>query len=173
MSDRIKPYGGSSRARLTKLLNQTNSTDYVDGVDFGYGAPVEELRERTNTSVEITPLREGFRTQKVNYRRLSISALAALPPTEVWPVSVTTWPFSVRANLARINQALGLNLTPEEVHDDVYFDEGQNRLELRITGTSYAWIRSSYLFKITRDTPLYEVWTSTILNGLHPPAKNV
>lgn len=173
MSERIKPYGGSSRARLTKLLNQMNSTNYVDGVDFGYGAPVEEIREQTNTSVEIVPLRQGFRTQKVNYRRLSIAALAALPPTEVKPVSVPSWPFSIRENLSRINEALGLNLAPEEVYDDVYWDEGQNRLELRITDGSHAWIRSSYSFKITRDILLSDVWTVTVLDGLYPPVKNV
>lgn len=172
MSERIKPYGGSSRNRLTKLINSANATALVEGIDFEYGEPIEDLRQNTNTRISILPLRPGHRIQQVNYRRLNINALQALPPNIISKVNVRSWPFSIHENLEEINEALGLNLVPEEVHDDVYYDEGQITLYLRITEASHAWLPGSYPFKISTTVPLDEVWPVRILIGLNAPAKN-
>lgn len=172
MSNKIKPYGGSSRARLAKLLNSANSTNYQLDVDFTFGPPVKEITESTDTSVTVVGLRKGSISQKVQYRRLSINALAALPAGEVDPVPATRWPFSIHANLATINQALGVNLTTDEVVDDVYQDENQQYLILRITDKSYAWNVSEFSFKITRTIPLNMVWRNQILEGLNAPQKS-
>lgn len=172
MSDKIKPYGGSSSNRLASLLNRANSTDYVPGIDLEFGLPEQVIGANSNTRVTVRPKSPGFKTQYVNYRRLSINALNALPPGELAEVLVEHWPFVTHDELSKINEALGLNLEPSEVINETFVDTGQTKLPLRISDKSLAWLPSEVEFIIRRNLiPLETVWSVTVLEGLNPPEK--
>lgn len=174
MSERMKPYGGSSSDRLTRLINESNGTSLVEGIDFEYGEPLAESVGRTNTKVALHVKHEDFRNQFLHYRRLDIGALALLPKSEKEAVYINSWPVSIHQELSKINASLGLNLTTEEVVNAVHHDRGQDKLPLKISNKSLAWLPSEYLFEIARETILLStLWKTTILNGLFAPQKKI
>lgn len=173
MSERIKPYGGSSSNRLVNLLNRANASDFVHGVDLEFGEPEQVIGANSNTRVAVRPKSPGFKTQYVNYRRLSINALNALPPGELAEVLVEHWPFVTHDELPKINEALGLGLLPHEVVNEEFADTGQTKLTLRVSDKSLAWLPSEVDFSIRRNLiPLTTVWSVTVLEGLNPPEKS-
>lgn len=173
MSEKIKPYGGSSSNRLAKLLNRANSTDYVPEIDLEFGLPEQVIGATNNTRVVVRPKKPGFKTQHINYRRLSINALNALPPSELTEVLVEHWPFVPHNELTKINEALGLDLLPHEVINEEIVDTGQTKLPLRISDKSLAWFPSETEFNIRRNLiPLKVVWSVTVLDGLIQPEKS-
>lgn len=142
---RIKPYAGTSRQRLTDLINQANQTNREEGVDFRFSLPVQETGPSgQNTSAVLNPV-EGtlFKSPvKVFYNRLDLSVLADLPAGEIQPVVISSAPFWMRTHLSQINDALGLSLLPDEIHND-YVSELSSSYTLRINETfSHAWINS-------------------------------
>ena len=174
MSERIRPYGGSSSDRLTKLINRANNANLVEGIDFEYGEPVAASAVGTNTKVALYAKREGFRNHILHYRRLDIGALALLPQSEVEAVFVESWPVNIHSELEKINESLGLDLTPEEVVDLTYYDSGQEKIPLKISDKSLAWLPGEYLFEIRRAVmPLTMLLKITVLDGLFPPEKNL
>lgn len=149
-----KPYAGTSRSRLTLMLNLANGVNRVENVDFTYGNPVVEidLPHGKNTSVVITPVAGTlFRGPvKLHYDRLSINILDSLPAGSIRPAVIPTAPFWMRQHLDEINAALGLDLLPDEVVND-YVTSTASRYRLRIDGTkSHAWIESHYDFVSVR-----------------------
>lgn len=173
MSERMKPYSGSSSDRLTRLINESNSTSLVEGIDFEYGVPVAEIAVRTNTRVAMRVLHDDYRDHMLHYRRLDISALSLLPKSEVSAVYIEDWPVSIHRELSKINESLGINLKPEEVVEALHYDSGQDKLPLTISNKSLAWQPGEFLFEIQRAEILLTVLlTNTTLNGLFPPRKN-
>lgn len=168
---RIKPYAGNSRDRLTALINQTNSTQIKEGVDFRY----EELKgdfgpNSQNTSVKLVPMpgTPYLRIPKVYFWRLSLEVLENLPAGEVQSVPISSAPFWIHDKLDVINQSLGLDLQPEEVHNDLVTSLSSN-YTLRADGSkSFAWVDSSYTFVSHVPDPRWQLDINREAEGFWP-----
>lgn len=169
----LTPYIGTSVDRLTKMINQDNGKQLQVGVDFTYGTPVTVTsgKDGRNTKVTLTPI-PGTKYEKdgpkdVFYWRLGIDALGRLPAGSLDEVQVPNVPFKIHAILPLINQALGLNLLPEEVENTEYTVQADS-YTLTIVEGSLAWKPSSYTFaahNTGEDIPLASVVVNTNLNG--------
>ena len=165
-----KPYGGTSAARLTALVNRFNASSLVYGLDITFNAPRSYVGENdANTVVTIVPLRYPGRysAADVGYTRLPISALDQLPQGFIKPVQIHSVPFSVHGILPRINEALGLDLVPTEV-ENIVFEESEDFYTLTIKEGSLCWLPSSVVFSAEHvvDVSLSSIITVTVLNGL-------
>lgn len=169
----LKPYGGLSNDRLTAIVNADNpGTAVQEGVDFTYGEPrtyADSLGR--NTAVTLTPVAGTHYTesQDIHYWRLPISVLGLLPAGFVQPVVIESLPFSIHASLAAINEALGVDLTPDEVEDVTYSEEQATYTLTAIGANSLAWIDSTFEFQIQlpgADIPLSSVIVNRALSGL-------
>lgn len=171
MPSPVKPYGGSSRQRLTDLINSANKSQLIEGVDFEYG-DLQSFSPHpgTNTKVTLRSLRTDKVDADVFYTRLGIDVLANLPPSLLQKVHLPEPPFSIHDVLDEINRALGLDLEPDEVVN-LRYTTPQESYTLRIApNRSLAWRDSQYLFKAEHAKDLSVEFTITSLNGLHPPA---
>lgn len=150
MSDQ-KPYSGTSKDRLTALINQDNNTSLVENVDFTYGIPeVFSGNNGRNTRIKLTPLTGEKSEAYVNYWRLSITALDQLPDGYIEVVQIPQLPFTIHSVLDAINTALGLDLTPDEVVNETH-TEPKTSYPLKIRTGSFAWLPSTYYFKANMD----------------------
>lgn len=165
-----RPYGGTSVARLTASVNRANKKNLVYGVDITFSAPLAIANEGRNTKVDVVPLKNlgKYKSASVYYTRLPISVIQSLPEGFTQPVQIYSLPFSVHEILPRINAALGLDLTFEEVEDTVY-ESQEDSYALTIKEGCLAWLPSSVDFSaVHTDGPdLSSVITVTVLNGLH------
>jgi hypothetical protein len=166
----LKPYSGRSALRLTSLVNRANKKNLLYGVDFTFGTPRTQLGlEQTNTEVDVVPLREldKYRTASVAYTRLPISVLELLPLGTLLPVNIYSVPFRIHEVLPRINEALGVNLAPEEV-EDALCENVEESYALTIKEGSLAWLPSSIQFTAQhlKDIPLDTFLRIRVLNGL-------
>ena len=172
------PYQGLSNTRLTNLMNTDNNLDRKEGIDFTFGVPeaITPDAEGRNTKVTITPV-EGTsypRAQDLTYARLGLDALTRLPNgMEPGIVDIAALPFTIHFALPQINAALGLNLTTDEVVDELH-EELAPTYELKIAPGSLAWLEgSTFQFRARingQPIPLDQVITITDLDGLYPPA---
>ena len=168
-----QPYGGLSNDRLTALISTFNpGLNRVEGVDFTYGQPEEYTDARgRNTKITLTPVPgtqyEG--PEDVHYTRLPLSVLSLLPAGFVKPVLIDALPFSIHASLDAINEALGLNLIPDEVEDTVYSEEQNTYTLTAIGANSLAWLDSTFEFQVLLPgelIPLSTVIVRPTLSGL-------
>lgn len=143
---RITPYAGSSLERLCDLLVKANNIDLKHGVDYIFrdmqAIPVGPSGE--NTRIIFVPLVwDGqFAEQEIKYTRLNLDVLTRLPPGSTLPVKLENLPFSMGGMLNEINEALGLNLTPDEIHNDP-ITGAESHYVLRINeDNSLAWLGS-------------------------------
>lgn len=172
MADSTTPYAGSSAQRLTDLINADNDTTLQLGVDFTFGAPsaYSDSSER-NTKVTMTPMpgTPWPKAETIHYTRLQLTVLDDLPVGWVKPVLIQNLPFTLSGLLDEINEALGLNLTPDEVVNTVY-STAQDTYRLPINNNaSLGWIDSGYTFKAAYPggaIPLVWAIKNPTLNGL-------
>jgi hypothetical protein len=186
MADTFRPYGGSSKQRLTDLINAANGKSLIEGIDFEYG-PLEELTKhpKHNTQITLISKKPGVANTKVSFNRLGIDILAHLPPEMLGEIVIHTFPFSVRRFIHRFNDALGLDLKADEVENYIY-QERRETYPLRIKrGASVAWLPSEINVRARyenisspgggEEIPvelklLSLVWPLTQLDGLYPPS---
>lgn len=173
MADTFRPYGGSSKQRLTDLINAANGKSLIEGIDFEYG----DLKELTkhpkhNTQVHLISKNPGeVADVNISFNRLGIDILAHLPPEMLGEVLIDTFPFSVRDYIGRFNEALGLDLTADEVENYVY-QNWRESYPLRIKkGASLAWLPSEISVRAKYGILLSLVWPVTQLDGLYPPLR--
>lgn len=146
---RLKPYAGTSHARLTALLNAGNNLSLQENVDFTFGTPtVISGPNGRNTSVVFNPVNyQIYDTQTLRYRRLNLSALAQLGSEEILPVTIQTIPFTTHGILSVINEALGLNLIASEVLDETFNTvQTTYRVRIRDNSSSLAWVASEFYY---------------------------
>lgn len=168
---REQPYSGTSQARLVRLINTENSKNLVHGVDFVFGSMTEYTDPAgRNTQIQLLA-KPGTRYEdsEVFYYRIPVSVLDDLPEEELTEVLIPSLPFSTHQLIGPINAALGLNLTLDEVVDEV-FTEKASKYALTINGSkSLAWLDSSIEFKarhVDDPAPLSEAITNDNLDGL-------
>lgn len=146
--DNDKPYSGYSSPRLTELINTANEANLQEGVDFTFGlpSPYSDSKGR-NTKVQITPTNQRRRKQEIHYTRLSLDVLNRMPGAPTLEVEIPAIPFNTRQILPKINEALGINLTENEIEDEI-FSSKLVAYPLRINSAiSLAWIDSDFKFK--------------------------
>lgn len=142
------PYKGTSVARLVALMNETNGTNYQIGIDF----EISDLANTTgagfrNSQFRVTPTSSEYEEQTMRFRRLSLSVLNEVPQNTIRPVVIPQVPFTIHEILPEINDALGLDLTPEEVLNTEYTEtQGYYRLQIAGPFASLAWLESGYTF---------------------------
>lgn len=147
---RIKPYQGTSKERLSQLIRDAQQPTLPQTVSFDFEQPVADTDPNVigSTSVMATA-KTGNRVDpavNVNYKRLSAEVLWDLPPGELIPFDPMIFPTTTHAILPAINQALGLNLLPEEVVNTPLYSIPENGITITITENSLAWRAGSYLF---------------------------
>lgn len=171
--DGLKPYGGSSIARLTALINKDNSSQIQYGVDFTFTLPASNFEKPgKDTKIYVLPKPSKLYYDDpipIYYKRLSLTALERLPEGMVRSVFIPKVPFTIHEILPQINDALGIAITAKEVVDEEHV-EVLPRYPLRIAdGLSVAWIDSDYAFPAVHDRTEIElstIITTTSLSGL-------
>lgn len=154
---RIKPYKGTSQARLSQLIRSAQSPALPSNVNFDFGAPTAgSAPVEGSTTVSAEAYSTGRRDQPVdiNYKRLSVDALKRLPSGELVPFDPIIFPTSVHAILPQINAALGLDLVTSELEDTVLPSIPVNGLTLTVTEASLAWLPGEYFFSYVPDAPV-------------------
>lgn len=150
----IKPYSGNSRDRLVKLINDDNGTNYQYGVEYTFGTPSPATGTGgRNTKIRLIPTDSTqYGQQDISYWRLPLSVLDQLPAGEIDKVKIDALPFKIHDVLDRINEALGIDLAPEEVLNTEY-TLPQEKYQLRIASasSSLAWSYSTYNFAVEAD----------------------
>jgi hypothetical protein len=155
---RILPYSGTSFDRLSKLIKARNPKTDTAYLKFEFQNPTL-LDEDFNTKIVTAPVRVKSTTddsvvtrypaQEVQYRRLKLDVLSLLPQGEIRLVQNLQLPFNVQNVLDKINEALGLNLQPNEVFNTLYTSyQERYRLEIKSTN-NLAWLPSFYDFEAT------------------------
>ncbi len=170
MDDVITPYAGTSANRLTALINQTNASELVEGVDFVYSELTVSAKPGFNTAIVLHAKKPGKGHSTAYYNRLSLDVLNDLPDDMLLPVVIPSYPTSTHRVLDRINRALGLALTEQEVIDEPYASY-QELAVLKINGStgSRAWLESEYLFYVVEAGNIEQEIHNPVLNGLTPP----
>lgn len=147
---RIKPYQGTSKERLSQLVRDAQRPPLASTVSFDFNQPIADTdSEVIGATIVETTAKTSKRTDppvNVNYKRLSAEVLLDLPPGELLPFDPLLFPTTVHAILPVINQALGLNLLPEEVVNTSLLTIPENGITITITENSLAWRAGSYLF---------------------------
>jgi hypothetical protein len=166
------PYAGASDQRLADLINQDNQTALQLGVDFTFGPPFPYTdTQGRNTQITLFPVPGKMwpGPVTVHYTRMPLTVLNDLPPGYVSPVTIPLMPFTLYDIMDQINEALGLNLSTDEVVNVLYQNEQPfYRLPIK-NSSSLAWIDSDYEFEAVfpnEDIPLSSVVTTTMLSGL-------
>lgn len=152
------------------MVNRANKKNLVYGVDFIFGIPIADSGvDGRNTKVDVIPLRnlKTYKAADVFYQRLPLNVLNLLPEGFTKPVLIHAVPFRIHQILPRINEALGLDLMPEEV-EDALCESVDELYTLTVKEGSLAWLASSVEFvaQHVTDIPLESILTVTILNGL-------
>lgn len=171
----IKPYRGSSRERLTAIINAQNLTPRVDGVDFEYGPPeIWSGPINSNTRVILTPLPPNvyIGPWPITYKRLPIGALLLLPVEEKRNLVVQDFPFSTHSILAEINDAYGLNLAEDEV-EDIAYEGDPATVTLRILDGNYAWMPSEVQLPVNYIYDVNDVISNPLDGFDNPPLVDV
>lgn len=157
--NRVKPYKGRSTHRLADLIKEANPKLKRENISFEFGSPVPVVGW-LNTELMVrpivldTPNTCGCETvpalfEKIRYRRLDLNVLNLLPACEIKPVENVSVPFNIHAILPQINEALGLDLTADEVVDRRY-ENAATHYKLEIRGDhNLAWAPSFYMFETT------------------------
>lgn len=171
MDTRITPYAGTSCDRLTEIINNCNpGPDIMEGVDFEYTEfePIDDNPDY-NASILLKSLRKDRSSARAYFNRLDLSVLDELPVEMLHSVTMPEFPTYTHLVLDKINEALGLNLTKEEVLNERYI-VAQKKLPLRIAGhaASYAWV-GEYYFSIIEHNDLQALIAKLELDGLYPP----
>jgi len=123
-------------------MNTVNQSAYELNTDFDIikitaGAPLAG----TNTTLQYESKVEGRVSGVVYYNRLPISVLQSR--TDLDQVDVSSFPTSIHELLPKINLALGLDLTTDEVNDAIITD-ARMTYRLTISQNSPAWLPGSY-----------------------------
>lgn len=173
MANPIRPYGGTSKQRLTDLINAKNQTSLVEGVDFEFGeiddVPGHPGYPRHNTKVRLISKQLGKSDVDVHYTRLGIDILTHLPAEMLGEIIVDDLPLHIRTSINRINRALGLDLTPDEVEDLVFHDARKSYPVQIRQDASVAWLPSEIQVRARHALALALIWTDPYLDGLYPP----
>lgn len=143
-------YRGTSLDRLIALVTTSNPAlgEWEYGRDFTFGDPYPVTTTNfRNSSIRFKPTDEKYREQDLRYRRLGLEVLRTWDD-DFSVVLVDSLPTSTHAILDRINAALGLSLTVNEV-EDIQYTTISDRYPLRIkaNNVSLAWVYSTYNFK--------------------------
>lgn len=169
---RIMPYAGSSHTRLSELIRRAQNPALPESTSFSFSNLRVGSGNFDGDTVVTAVATLGSRVDDpidVTYRRLGINALSMLPPDVLSVVPARPPPFSIHEILPDINEALGLNLTPDEVLDQL-FKESKETYPLTIKqAASYAWYASVYNFKmapLVTDIDLAVVFANPVLDGL-------
>lgn len=171
---RIKPYYGTSEARLSALVRSSQPTPLPSSVQFQFGLPKLSdipVDGATETTANIVVNGVVIESTLINWRRLSLSALTRLPAQEILEVPYRPFPFSIHDILPEINEALGLSLLPSEVENHTFtrrHDTWPHLYPLAIKeAASYAWYSSVYFFKMVNpDLDLAVLFADPDLDGL-------
>lgn len=167
---RIKPYGGTSLARLSELIRVSQQPILPENVKYSFSDLMGGMDHSEGDTVVTVVASIGTRVDDpvvVHYRRLDIGILAQLPDGFVLPVPVVEVPFTTHAILPQINEALGLELTTDEVLNET-FTEQLETYPLTISGNkSFSWVDSTYNFTMgTPDIDLGVAIPDPVLDGL-------
>lgn len=146
---RIKPYQGTSHARLSQLIRSAQNPPLPGGVSFNFGTPETGARPvpgSTKISVAAQVRARIDPQTTVYYKRLGLDVLNKLPVGEIVPFDPIVFPTTMHAILPQINAGLGLDLSTEEVDDVLMPSIPVNGLTIKINANSLAWIAGDYFF---------------------------
>ena len=164
------PYAGISSKRLVDLINSTNGTALVEGVDFYFGPPRAVAgAQGFNTRVRLHRLTSQYPSDiDVEYTRRPLSDLHDLPAGMIESPNLDSPVFRVHEILPEINEALGLSLLADEVENTNFTTEQEN-YPIKITGRSLAWTEGSVFNLRILSVLLKSVVIQRTLDGLFPP----
>lgn len=166
------PYAGISSKRLVDLINATNQSQLVEGVDFRFGEPrAIPGAEGFNTRVRLHRLTAQYAADiDIEYTRRPISDLADLPEGIIGTLMFDTSSFRVHDILGLINAEYGLNLLPHEVVNERFVGH-RDSFPLTISESSLAWEPGSVFMMAVKSNHLAQVVKVKLLDGLYPPTE--
>lgn len=164
-------YSGLSAERLTALINATNNTDLVEGVDFNYGAIKEVKVTGANTQMQILFLGDlsGYK-DRVFYNRIDLKHLAKSRPQLGQEVYVAKLPTTSHDLIEQLNLLYGTDLRDNDIEFKRY-SKIEPVFEIVASAQSLAWIGSIYMTVRYNVLELSDWLGVTELSGLVPPSK--
>lgn len=147
---RTKPYSGRSLDRLVSLINLNNGLNLNYNTDFTLTNLTSVVGTNgRNTQLTFTPRQfQFYNNQNIQYKRLSLAVLNTLPAEEIQKVVIQRVPFFTHEVLPEINEALGLNLDPSEVLNELHTSIVDSyRIKIRDNSASFAWLESEFYFQ--------------------------
>lgn len=147
---RIKPYSGRSLDRLVALINLNNGLNLTYNTDFTLNnlSSIVGTNGRNSQLVFTPKLFQFYNNQNIQYRRLSLAVLNTLPAEEIQTVVIQRVPFFTHEILPEINEALGLNLDPSEVLNELHTTMVDSyRIKIKDNVSSLAWLDSEFIFQ--------------------------
>lgn len=153
---RIKPYRGLSHKRLAALVRLSQHPKVPVEVVLSFGPVTEDVSVANyNSKVLVTATdHNGKLTDKeVLYRRLNLEKLKDLPAGELVPYADIQFPTTTHTIIEIINQALGINLSKEEIVDEPIESIPVNGLTVKVKPGSYAWFEGEHFFHYVPNAP--------------------
>lgn len=153
---RIKPYRGLSHKRLAALVRRSQHPNVPVEVVLSFSPVTEDTSvENYNSSVVVSASdHNGKLTDKeVLYRRLNLEKLKELPAGELVPYADIQFPTTTHTIIEIINQALGINLSKQEIVDEPIESLPVNGLTVKVQPGSYAWLEGEHFFHYVPNAP--------------------
>lgn len=164
-------YSGLSADRLTALINATNKTNLVEGVDFNYGNIKEVKVVGANTQMQILFLGAlaGYK-DRVFYNRIDLKHLAKIGPETGNELYVASLPTTSHNLVEQLNLLYGTDLRDGDIEFKRY-SKIEPVFEIVASAQSLAWIGSIYMTVRYNVLELSDWLGVTELSGLVPPSK--
>lgn len=164
------PYAGTSIDRLKELIRTQQTPILPKSVNYSFSNLRLDNPDVEGTTIVTVVASVGTRVdppKDIHYHRLNIDELSLLPLGYTDPVEAVSVPFTTHSILDKINKALGIDLTPDEVLNET-FNTQEERYPLTITGNrSYAWVDSTHYFRMgDPDIDLEYAIPDPVLDGL-------
>ena len=142
-------------AQLNAIANKDNRVSWKKVIDYDFGVmevlPIPQAGR--NTRIFIKAYRENYIDQWVYYTRIHPSTIDDQFPKGPPKIVIPRTPFTIYLILDRINQALNLHLTAEDVENTAYLP-GLAKYTIKFKPTSYGWLQGDYVINVEYEAVL-------------------
>lgn len=142
-------------AELTEMANIANGTEWREVFDFEFDRMEGNIvgAAGRNTRIYVQAYVPDYIDQWIYYARLSPSKINdPFEGSTIPSVPVPNEAFTTYSILPKINEVLGIELTPDDVENTAYLP-GSPQYQITFKMTSLGWLPGVYIMNAHLDTP--------------------
>ena len=164
-------YSLPSRLRMQMLINEQNSTNLLEGIDYEFETPKPShssgMKYNTSLVLRFKGEREGIK-ERVLYRRLSLDYVRKNKDPVVIKLSEDF--IKTSQILSFINRHYGLSLDMSDLVEEIFDLNSALYYECKVAPSSLAWNRGTLPFIVDKQVPpLSDALPTFKLDGLYAP----